>query len=121
MIKAMGTKLHYIRTHHPQAYGRSERVNQCFQLYLRYAAQDNPCPWRRWIAMANLLCNSSFSYSLDARHSKLSVIPEKIDTMPNVSVANTSPILDTTLGRERANTIVAYTSDLNFTIHKEKK
>jgi hypothetical protein len=64
LIKALGTKLHYSTSHHPQTDGQSERVNQCLEQYLRCAVQDNPRHWKKWLSLAEFWYNSSFHSSL---------------------------------------------------------
>ena len=98
LVRTMGTKLHYSTAYHPQTDGQSERVNQCLEQYLHCAVQDNPRHWRRWIAMAEFWYNSSFHTALGCSPFKALYRTEpNYGAMPNITIADTSPILDTAL------------------------
>lgn len=64
LLAGAGTKLLYSTTYHPQMDGQSERVNQCMEMYLRYAVHDSLHKWRRWLPMAEFWYNSTFHASL---------------------------------------------------------
>jgi hypothetical protein len=97
LIKALGTKLNYSTTYHPQTDGKSECVNQCLEQYLRCAVQDNPRQWKKWLVLAEFWYNSSF-------HTALGCLPFKalyrtepnFGGMPNLSVESDSIANDAT-------------------------
>lgn len=65
IFATVGTKLLYSTAYHPQTDGQTERVNQCMEMYLRSAIQDNPRQWRRWLSTAEFWYNSSHHASLN--------------------------------------------------------
>jgi hypothetical protein len=64
LFKTLGSKLQYTTAYHPQTDGQSERVNQCLEMYLRCAAQDQPRQWRAWLPLAEFWYNSTFHTAL---------------------------------------------------------
>jgi hypothetical protein len=65
LMAAVGTKLLFSTAYHPQTDGQTERVNQCFEMYLRTAVHDTPRSWRRWLSAAEFWYNSSHHASLN--------------------------------------------------------
>lgn len=64
LLAAAGTKLHFSTAYHPQTDGQTERVNQCMEMFLRCAVQENPRQWRRWLPAAEFWYNSTHHASL---------------------------------------------------------
>lgn len=64
ILAAAGTKLLYSTAYHPQTDGQSERVNQCLEMFLRCAINDQPKQWRRWLPAAEFWYNSTHHSSL---------------------------------------------------------
>jgi hypothetical protein len=64
LLKVLGTKLQYTMAYHPQTDGQSERVNQCLEMFLRCAAQDEPKQWRALLPLAEFCYNSTFHTAL---------------------------------------------------------
>jgi hypothetical protein len=65
LFKAMGVKLHFTTSYHPQTDGQTERVNQCLENYLRNMAFLQPKKWHSWLSMAEWWYNTSFHTSLN--------------------------------------------------------
>lgn len=63
-FEKLGTKLKFITAYHPQTDGKSERVNQSLEMYLRCSIQENPKQWKRWLAFAEFWYNSTFHTAL---------------------------------------------------------
>jgi len=64
LFRLYRVNLHLTTAYHPQSDGQTERVNQCFEMYLRCAVQDSPKTWKSWLSLAELWYNSSFHTSL---------------------------------------------------------
>jgi hypothetical protein len=64
LFKLWGTKLQMSTAYHPQTDGQTERVNQCLEMYLRCAVQDNPKEWSKWLPLAEFWYNSTHHTSL---------------------------------------------------------
>jgi len=45
LFKLYKVKLNMSTAYHPQSDGHKERVNQCLEMYLRLAVQDDPKTW----------------------------------------------------------------------------
>lgn len=73
LFTAVGTRLLYSTTYHPQMDSQSERVNQCLKMYLRCVVHDCPRQWKKWIAMAEFWYNSNFHTVWDVLCSKRSM------------------------------------------------
>jgi hypothetical protein len=64
LFHSLNTKLALTTAYHPQSDGQFERVNQCVEMYLRCAIQDNPAKWKRWLPLAEFWYNTSYHTSL---------------------------------------------------------
>jgi hypothetical protein len=64
LFKILNTDMKFSSAYHPQLDGQTERVNQCFEIYLCYAAQAIPTQWYKWLSLAELWYNISFHNSL---------------------------------------------------------
>jgi hypothetical protein len=61
LFQALNTKLALSKAYPPQTDGRSERVNQCLEMYLRCCSvHDNPTKWKKWLALAEFWYNSAY-------------------------------------------------------------
>jgi hypothetical protein len=65
LFAKLGTQLKFTTTYHPQTDGRSERVNQGLEMYLRYNIQENPKERRQWLPMAEFWYNTSHHSAID--------------------------------------------------------
>ena len=63
LFKLYIVNLQLSTAYHPQSDGQTERVNQCLELYLRYAVQDSPKTWHSWLSLAQLWYNSTYHSS----------------------------------------------------------
>jgi transposase InsO family protein len=63
LFSALGVKLHFSTSYHPQMDGQTERVNQCLEHYLRNMAFLQPKKWHSWLSMAVWWYNTSFHTS----------------------------------------------------------
>jgi hypothetical protein len=50
--------------YHPQTNGQVERVNQCLEMFLRYATYDTLSHWAKWLGSAEVWYNSCYHSSL---------------------------------------------------------
>ena len=57
--KSLGGKLNLSTAYHPQSNGQTERVNQCFETYLRCLCLVHPGGWHKWLVVAQWWYNSS--------------------------------------------------------------
>jgi hypothetical protein len=60
----MGVKQLFSTAYHPQTDGQTERVNQCLEMYLRCAVNDQPHKWKQWLAIAKFLYNTTYHPTL---------------------------------------------------------
>jgi len=60
LFKLVGVQLLFSTAYHPQTDGQTERVNQCFEMYLRCAVSDAPKKWHAWLAQAEFWYNTNF-------------------------------------------------------------
>jgi hypothetical protein len=56
--------LKYSSAHHPEMDGRTERVNQCLEQYLRCMAFQEPKKWHQWLLDVEWWYNSSYHTSI---------------------------------------------------------
>jgi hypothetical protein len=88
----MGITLTTSTTYHPQTDGQSERVNQCLEMFLRYAVYQAPKKWKKWLPQAELWYNTSHHSSLQCSPFKAlygyepHMIPTPATTSTNASV-----------------------------------
>lgn len=54
LLKVMGTEVKLSPTYHPQTGGQTERVNQCFEMYLKCVSGHKPTQWCQWLPLAEL-------------------------------------------------------------------
>jgi hypothetical protein len=59
LFNLLGTKLLMSSAYHPQTDGKTERINQCLEMFLRCAVHDSPTKWHKWLSSAELWYNSS--------------------------------------------------------------
>jgi hypothetical protein len=64
LFALVGTKTIFSSSYHPQTDGQTECVNQCLEMYLRYAVHEDPKQWKSWLAQAEFWYNSSHHTSL---------------------------------------------------------
>lgn len=64
LFKLWGTKLQMSTAYHPQTDGQTERVNQCLEMYLRCAVQENPKQWSQCLPLAEFWYNTTHHTSL---------------------------------------------------------
>lgn len=64
LFRLWDTKLNMSTAYHPQTDGRSERVNQCVEMYLRCSVHDNPHKWHSWLPLAEFWYNTNYHTSL---------------------------------------------------------
>lgn len=87
--------------YHPQTDGQSERVNQCFEMYLRCVVQATPTKWLQWLSLAEYWYNTTY-------HSTLGCTPFKVlygmephcGLLPDLSTTNNTVVTDILLERE---------------------
>lgn len=64
LFKLSGTQLKMSSAYHPQTNGQAERVNQCLEMFLRYATYDTLSHWAKWLDSTELWYNSCYHSSL---------------------------------------------------------
>jgi hypothetical protein len=64
MFKSADIELKLSSSYHPQTDGKTERVNQCLETYLRCFIHSCPKKWKMWLPTAKFLYNSCFHSSL---------------------------------------------------------
>lgn len=64
LFKAMGTKLAYSSSYHPQYDGQSKILNQSLECYLRYLSFQYPYSWAKWLFLAKWWYNTSHHNAL---------------------------------------------------------
>lgn len=60
LFKLSRTELRMSTTRHPQTDGQTERVNQCFETYLRSFINACPSKWSQWLPLAEFWYNTSY-------------------------------------------------------------
>jgi transposase InsO family protein len=91
VFKAMKVKLKLSTAYHPQTDGKSERVNQCLESYLRCMVFQEPKKWASWLPLAEWWYNTSY-------HTTLKVSPFQAlygYSPPMLSELSIPPIADT--------------------------
>ena len=61
---AVGTRLNFSTTFHPQTYGQSERVIQVLEDMLRGCVLDFPRSWDRYIPLMEFVYSKSYQSSI---------------------------------------------------------
>jgi hypothetical protein len=64
ILKVGGIKMNMSTSYHPQTDGQTERVNQCFENYLRCMAFETPKKWSQYLPLAEWWYNTSYHTSL---------------------------------------------------------
>jgi hypothetical protein len=107
LLKLMGITLNLTTTYHPQTDGKSERVNQCLEMFLRCAAYQTPRKWTKWLAQAELWYNTSYHSSLQCSPFKAlyGYDPNMIAAPANFETSNKS-IADWAQEREAYNEVL---------------
>lgn len=70
LLKVMGIQARLSTAYHPQTDGKTERVNQCVEMYLRCVIGHKPSQWSQWLPLAELWYNT-------CHHSSLGMSPFK--------------------------------------------
>lgn len=65
LFKLSGTELRMSSAYHPQSDGKTERVNQSVEAYLRCFIQNCPTKWSDWLALAEFWYNTNFHSALN--------------------------------------------------------
>jgi hypothetical protein len=60
LFRLAETTLNMSSSCHPQTDGQSERLNQCFETYLRCMTHASPAKWANWISLAEFWCNINY-------------------------------------------------------------
>jgi hypothetical protein len=60
MFAALKVDLHFFTAYHPESDGKTKRVNQCLEQYLRTMAFLEPKKWCNWLTTAEWWYNSSY-------------------------------------------------------------
>lgn len=63
LFRLSGTQLKMSSAYHPQTDGKTERVNQCLETYLRCFLQTCPRQWVKWLHLAEYWYNTCFHSS----------------------------------------------------------
>ncbi|XP_075088178.1 uncharacterized protein LOC142170225 [Nicotiana tabacum] len=64
LFKSIGTKLNMSTTYHPQSDGQTERLNKCFETYLRSMIFAFPKKWIKWLLLAEWWYKTNYHISL---------------------------------------------------------
>lgn len=65
LFRLSDTTLHMSSAYHPQTDGRSERLNQCLEAYLRCFVHSCPKKWYEWLPLAEYWYNTTYHSALD--------------------------------------------------------
>ncbi|GMJ04991.1 hypothetical protein HRI_004168300 [Hibiscus trionum] len=68
LMSKLGVTINASTTYHPQSDGQTERVNQCWETYLRCMTGERPKEWCDWLHLAEWWYNTTF-------HSAIQVTP----------------------------------------------
>ncbi|KAL2243479.1 UNVERIFIED_CONTAM: Retrovirus-related Pol polyprotein from transposon 17.6, partial [Sesamum indicum] len=66
LFSLTGVSLDMSSTYHPQTDGQTERLNQCFETYLRCMCHQHPKRWSQWISLVEFWFNTDFHSELKA-------------------------------------------------------
>lgn len=64
LFKLAGVSLRTSTSYHPRTDGRTERVNQCLETYLRCFVHACPTKWAQWLPLGEFWYNSSVQAGL---------------------------------------------------------
>jgi transposase InsO family protein len=60
LFRLSKTNMRMSTTYHPQTDGKTERVNQCLETYLRCFISSCPTKWSKWLPLAEFWYNTSY-------------------------------------------------------------
>lgn len=60
IFSAWKSELRYSTAYHPETDGQTERMNQCFESYLRCMTHSHPTKWSSWISLAEYWYNTTY-------------------------------------------------------------
>jgi transposase InsO family protein len=66
LFKLAGVQLQMSSAYHPQTDGKTERVNQCMETFLRCFVNASPKQWSQWIHLAEYWYNTSWHSALQS-------------------------------------------------------
>ena len=62
LFELVGTNLNMSTSYHPQTYGKTERVNQWIEGYLRNYVTRQQGDWETWIHLGEFCYNTTFNF-----------------------------------------------------------
>lgn len=68
LFKLMGTSLDMSTSYHSQLDGKTERLNQCLENYLRCMVHNHRNWWHKWLPLAEFWYNTNFYTFLKMTH-----------------------------------------------------
>lgn len=71
LFKGLKIELKFSSAYHPQSDGKSERVNQCVENYLRCMSGHKPKDWHKWLSLAEYWYNSNYHTSTQSTPFKI--------------------------------------------------
>jgi hypothetical protein len=60
LFSCLGTQLAHSSSYHPQTNGKTEIVNKCMEVYLRFFVSDKQTQWFKWLPLVEWWYNTSF-------------------------------------------------------------
>lgn len=64
LFRLSDTQLQMSSAYHPQSDGRTERLNQCVEAFLRCTVHSCPKAWSKWISLAEYWYNTTFQSAI---------------------------------------------------------
>jgi hypothetical protein len=100
LFDILGISLKLSFAYHPQTDGKTKRLNQCLEMYLRCAISSTPKQWVKWLPLAELWYNTSYHSALKCSLFKsLYGVDPIFAATPDVSTTDNNDVAQTLIER----------------------